>query len=129
MSVSEVEDHAVSLLADLAQSLVIVDEAGPQAAELLRDGSAIQRTISDSHGARRFVQGFDERALRRDHQILREEVDREVRERFRLAQGEQTNRDASTAIEVEAALRVLLGLIDRAEAVSVQSWRRAAGRS
>ncbi|MFL5605485.1 MAG: ATP-binding protein, partial [Gemmatimonadaceae bacterium] len=40
----ELEDHGLSMLADMAQTLVIVSEAGSAAAELLRDGSVIQRT-------------------------------------------------------------------------------------
>jgi hydroxypyruvate isomerase len=115
------KDHAVSFLADLAQSLVIVEDAGPEVADLLRDGSAIQRTIAETHGARRFAQGWDEAAVRRDHQIFCEEVERAVRGRLRPATG-----DACDA-GVDAAVRVLLGLIDRAEALSVRAWRRAAG--
>ena len=75
----ELEDHQLSLLGDFAQSLVIVGEGGAEGADLLRDGSTIQRTIADRHGARRYAQGWDEAAVRRDHQILREEVERAVR--------------------------------------------------
>ena len=114
----ELEDHQLSLLGDLAQSLVIVGEGGAEGAEgadLLRDGSAIQRTIADRHGARRHAQGWDEAEVRRDHQILREEVERAV-----LA------RTGRASAEGDAALTVLLRLIDRAEAISVAAWRRAA---
>jgi hypothetical protein len=40
----QLEDHAVSFCADLAQSLVIVEDAGPEGAAMLKDGGAIQRT-------------------------------------------------------------------------------------
>jgi PAS domain S-box-containing protein len=116
----QLEDHAVSFCADLAQSLVIVEDAGPEAAALLADGSAIQRTIAEAHGARRHAQGFDEAAVRRDHQVFREEVERAVRGRLRPATGDA--RDA----DVDAAVHILLGLVDRAEALSVRAWRRAA---
>jgi PAS domain S-box-containing protein len=120
----QLEDHQGSFLADLAQSLVIVDaagdDAGRAAAEELRDGSAIQRAIAEAHGARRFAQGFDEAALRRDHQLFRQEVERAVRGRLRPAPGDA--RDA----DVDAAVHILLGLVDRAEALSVRAWRRAA---
>jgi signal transduction histidine kinase len=116
----QLEDHQASLLADLAQSLVIVDDAGAAAAALLKDGSAIQRTIADQHGARRFAQGWREAALRRDYQILREEIERAVRDRLR------EGGEAERAADVDVAVRVLLGLVDRAEAVSVQTWRRVA---
>ena len=111
----ELEDHQLSLLGDLAQSLVIVGEGGAEGAELLRDGSAIQRTIADRHGARRHAQAWDEAAVRRDHQILREEVERAV-----------LGRTGRASAEADVALTVLLRLIDRAEAISVAAWRRAA---
>jgi signal transduction histidine kinase len=112
---TQLEDHAVSFCADMAQSLVLVGDAGPEAAELLKDGSAIQRAIAEAHGARRHAQGFDEAAVRRDHEILREEVERAVRKRLRPG-----------STEVDAAVRVLIGLVDRAEAMGVRAWRRAA---
>ncbi|HEX5073227.1 MAG TPA: ATP-binding protein [Gemmatimonadaceae bacterium] len=115
MRAPELEDHQLSLLGDFAQSLVIVGEGGAEGADLLRDGSAIQRTIADRHGARRHAQGWDEAAVRRDHQILREEVARAV-----------LGRTGRASAEGDAALTVLLRLIDRAEAISVAAWRRAA---
>ena len=111
----ELEDHQLSLLGDLAQSLVLIGGVGPEGTDILRDGSAIQRTISERHGARRYAQGWDEAAVCRDHQILREEVERTVR---RLLVGPSPDGNA--------ALTVLLRLIDRAEGISVAAWRRAA---
>jgi PAS domain S-box-containing protein len=110
----QLEDHAISFLADLAQSLVIVGDAGPEAVELLKDGSAIQRAIAEAHGARRHAQGWDEAALRRDQQIFREEVERVVRAGLKPA-----------SVAVDAAVRILLGLIDRGQGLAVRAWRRA----
>src|SRR5690606_35243898 len=110
----ELEDHLVTLLSDLAQSLVIVGEAGPQAGTLLRDGSAIQRTIAEHHGARRHAQGWSEEAVRRDHHVLREEIERYVWTCLRSRAGG----GAAEAIEeaaLDEAVRVMLGLVDRAE--------------
>jgi signal transduction histidine kinase len=109
------EDHAISFLADLAQSLVIVGDAGLEAVELLKDGSAIQRAIAEAHGARRHAQGWDEAALRRDQQIFREEVERAVREGLKRGSG-----------PVDDAVHVLLGLITRGQEVAVRAMRRAA---
>ena len=110
----QLEDHAISFLADLAQSLVIVGDAGPEAVELLKDGSAIQRAIAEAHGARRHAQGWGEAALRRDQQLFREEVQRAVRARLKPGSS-----------DVDEAVRVLLGLIDRGEEIAVRAWRRA----
>jgi hypothetical protein len=129
---SQLEDHQVSFLGDLAQSLVIVaeaaaeagatSEAAPEAApggtavvHLLRDGSAIQRVIAEHHGARRHAQGWSEDELRRDYQIMREEVEHAVL--ARLTPGAPAPGDA---------VRVLLGLIDRSEGIAVRGWHRAA---
>ncbi|CAA9337563.1 MAG: hypothetical protein AVDCRST_MAG40-2244, partial [uncultured Gemmatimonadaceae bacterium] len=111
----QLEDHAISFLADLAQSLVIVGDAGPEAADLLRDGSAIQRTIAEAHGARRHAQGWDAAALGRDQQIFREEVELAVRAGLKAGSG-----------DVDAAVDVLLGLIDRGQGIAAAAWRRAA---
>ena len=117
---TQLEDHGVSFLADLAQSLVIIGDAGPEAADLLRDGSAIQRTIAEHHGARRFAQGWDEAAVRRDHRIFREEVERALRGRLRPESGDARD------LAVDEAVRVVVGIVDRAEAISVRGWRVAA---
>ena len=109
----EVEDHAVTLLADLAQSLVIVEGAGADATTLLRDSSAIQQAIAAAHGARRHAQGWSEAMVRRDHEILRAEVERALRRRLHGG-------------GIDAALHVLTGLMTRAESVSVRAWRQAA---
>ncbi len=121
---TQLENHAVSLLADLAQSLVIVADAGAEATELLHDGSAIQRTIAEHHGARRHAQGWSEAAVRRDHAVLREELERAVRSRIGRGQGGGSAAEATP--EVEAAVALLLRLVDRAEAISVAGWRAAA---
>jgi signal transduction histidine kinase/CheY-like chemotaxis protein len=116
----ELEDHGLSMLADMAQTLVIVSEAGSAAAELLRDGSVIQRTIAEQHGIRRYAQGWSEAGVRRDHQVFREEIERAVRSRIR------SDVAPAKSPEVEEAVELLLQLVDKAETISAASWRRAA---
>jgi len=116
----ELEDHGLSLLADVAQTLLIISEAGREAAELLRDGSTIQRVISERHGNRRYAQGWTETAVRRDHQLLREELERAVRARLR---------NHPRAESLEDAVQLLLRLVTNAEALSLGAWRRAAEES
>ncbi|HET7456467.1 MAG TPA: PAS domain-containing protein [Gemmatimonadaceae bacterium] len=119
MSRGAVEDHAVTLVADLAQSLVIAGEAGADAINLLRDGSAIQRAIAEHHGVRRYAQGWTLASVRRDYQVLLEEIDRLVRARAGAAD-DPADRDGSAG-----ALRMVLGLVERAAQASARSWRRA----
>ena len=120
----ELEDHAVSLVGDLAQSLIIIDEAGERAAELLRDGSAIQRTIAEHHGARRQAQGWSEEALRRDCQILGEEIARLLQAPSPGAAPASGGADRDVAY----ALQVLRGLMERVEVISVGAWQHAVRR-
>ena len=112
MRQSLIEDHAATLLGDVAQSLVILGDAGQRAAELLRDGSEIQRVIADRHGLRRLAKGWGESATRRDHELLREAVATELRTRL------------PNTPEAAEALRVVDRLMERVEEISVAAWRR-----
>ena len=114
----ELEDHMLTLLSDIAQTLLIVARAGRDAPKLLRDGSVIQRAIAEHHGRRRHEQGWTETAVRRDHQLLREEIERAVRTRLR-------GRGSSAG--VEEGIRLLLQLVHNAEGLSASAWRRADG--
>ena len=114
---AQLEDHQLSLLGDLATSLVIVADAGAEAATLLRDGSVIQRTIAEHHGVRRYAQGWSEEAVRRDHAALRDALERVLREQVGAGV------DAAT---LDEALGVLSTLVRRAEQTSLRAWRQAA---
>jgi len=112
----EIEDHTLTLLSDIAQTLLIVAKAGRDAPQLLRDGSVIQHAIAEHHGRRRREQGWTETAVHRDHQLLREEIERAVRARLR---------GRASAAGVEEGVQLLLQLVDNAEGVSVGAWRHA----
>lgn len=111
----QLEDHAVTLLADLSQSLVILADAGEAAAALMRDSTAILRTISESHGARRFAQGWSEAALRREHQLLRDAIGHAVRSRL-----------GSRANDLSEALSVLMRITERTQILGLAAYRYAA---
>ena len=112
MNASQLVDHAVSLIADLAQTLVIVGEAAQEATDLLRDGSAIQRTIAEQHGRRRHAQGWSLQALQRDSALLRSSI-------------LQVLHDADPALERTDAMAVLLGMLERNAEISARAWRQA----
>jgi hypothetical protein len=112
MSTALLEDHAVSMISDLAQSLVIVGEAGQEATDLLRDGSAIQRTIAEQHGRRRHAQGWLLEAVQRDNVLLQSCV-------------QQTLREVDAQFEGSDAMGVLIGMLDRAGEISSRAWRQA----
>jgi signal transduction histidine kinase len=114
----DLEDHAVAFLADIAQALIIVDQAESNAAELLYDSTEIQRTIAERHGARRHRQSWTEQSLSRDFEVLKEEAERVIRGRVVASPG-----------ETDEALAVVTRLIHRAHDISLRSWREAAKRN
>jgi signal transduction histidine kinase len=114
MPQAQLEDHALTLISDLAQSLVIVDDAGDEAAGLMADGSAIQRTIAELHGARRRAQGWSEHALSREYDVLRETIENAVRGRIGAMGGEVTE-----------GIHVLGRLQDRVKALAVVAYQHA----
>jgi len=111
---SDLEDHQLAFLADLAQWLVAIDETGGLASDLLRDGSTIQRVVAELHGRARHRQGWTEEQLTREYAILAEELEAVARRHV-----PQHGGDTSAAIEV------LRRLVARATATARRALRRA----
>lgn len=112
---SELEDHQLSFLADVAQTLVVIEETGGPESDLLRDGSTIQRIAAELHGAMRQRRGWTESQLAHEYAILGEELAAAVRRRVPEGAG-----------DVSLALEVLARLIERARATGLAALRRAA---
>ncbi len=68
---SELEDHAAAFLAEIIQSLVIVEEAQGRASGMMRDSSVLRKVVSERHGAQRKRLGWTEDELRREFEIVR----------------------------------------------------------
>ncbi|HEX7240134.1 MAG TPA: ATP-binding protein, partial [Longimicrobiaceae bacterium] len=113
---AQVEDHTSTFLVDIWLALVALDEGGGEP-ELMKDGSEIQRTISERHGAQRARLGWDEGAMRREFALLREETERAVREEVPPPSPE----------DADAALEVFFRLLEQAERVSLRSLAGHAG--
>ena len=109
---TQLEDHISTFLLDLGKSLVVLDEGGGEP-ELMRDGSEIQQLISVLHGDQRLRLGWTEAEVRREFEVLREEVDARVRREA------PTRGDA----DVAEALGIIHRLLDRAEEVALRSYR------
>ncbi|HET7229759.1 MAG TPA: ATP-binding protein [Longimicrobium sp.] len=115
LSEAELEDHLCSFLSDIAQTLGAMDLAAGAEDGLLRDGTAIQRTIAERHGEQRARLGWSEAEVWREFQVLREELSAAVRRRVRRPrQG-----------EVDEAIVVLEESVERAQRISLESHRRA----
>ena len=72
------EDHAMSFCGDLFQSIVLLEKSEKISAReeslLMRDGTHIQRLIAELHGRQRYRMGWTAEALRREYEILDEEM-------------------------------------------------------
>ena len=112
---AQIMDHSGTLLADIAESLSILEQFAGEPSPILADGTAIQREIAERHGVQRARLGWTERALRREFVILREEVERAILRGVPLR--------SATRAEAEAAV-VVSRFLEQAEYVSVQSFRR-----
>ncbi|HUQ81703.1 MAG TPA: ATP-binding protein [Gemmatimonadaceae bacterium] len=75
---TELEDHIATYLSDIGQTFAILDERTSERGPLIKDGTAIQRLISERHGAQRHRLGWTEEELRREHEMLLAEVERVV---------------------------------------------------
>ncbi|MBA4157862.1 MAG: hypothetical protein H0X65_10355 [Gemmatimonadetes bacterium] len=110
---ADLEDHATTFLADIAQALVVLESSQVAPERLLQDGSEIQRVVAELHGKQRAQLGWTAEAHGREWEILREEVDAAVRKA--LPRGSA----------VGGALGLLGRFLERAELISQRSLRHA----
>jgi len=106
------EDHAATLVADIAHAVEAVDEAAGEPSSVVRDSEIIQRTLAERHGRRRSEAGWSPEELRRDYEILLEEVERAVRARVG---GEEEPSSAA----IEQGLALFARFIERAARISL----------
>jgi signal transduction histidine kinase len=115
LNYSQMADHFPTLLADVGAALIALEELRGQASPLLADATEIQRLVSERHGLQRYRLGWNEAALRREFMIVREELERIVR-------------DASTTgdpLPVEDGILVIGRFMDQSEYVAVKALNAA----
>ena len=112
---SQVKDHLTTLLADVADALVVIEEAGGEMSPLLADAIEIQRLVAERHGAQRARLGWTEPALRREFMIIREEVENVVRGSV----------PADARFLANDAVGIVNRFVDQAEYLSVRALERA----
>ena len=115
------EDHAMSFLSDLFQSLIILEKSAEldesEESELLNDGSRIQAIAADLHGRQRHRRGWTTAALEREYQIYREEIETLVT---------INTQDVDNPTKVSWVQNVLNRQLDRAREASFAAFNAAA---
>ncbi|AHG88676.1 ATP-binding region ATPase domain protein [Gemmatirosa kalamazoonensis] len=114
LSRAHLENHTLSLLGAVLQSLRVIEESGGLEGDLLRDGSAIQEHIAFQHGEQRFRLGWTASVLSHEYAILRDVV----RAAVERVPGQQQDRS-------DRAIEVLDRLLTRAEEVSLRGHEHA----
>lgn len=117
LSPAEVEDHQLAFLADVVQSLIVIDETGGIQSALYRAGSEIQTVVSSLHGKMRHHQGWTSEQLDRESTIVHEELNALIQRYVPEQIG-----------DVTAALAVVAHLIEQARIESAQAFRQAKQR-
>jgi signal transduction histidine kinase len=113
---SQLADHVPSYVADLAGMLVALDESGGQPSSVLADATDIHRLVAGRHGAQRARLGWDEAAIHCEYGILRDEIERVVRQRTRAAEGDA----------VDEAWAIMTRFLEEAERTSIRALTRLA---
>ena len=117
---ADVEDHLASFIADIAQSLGTIDVPADEPTAAMRDSSAIQRVIAQRHGRQRARLGWSTDELRREYDILYEELAATIR-RARLPAPDETVR----RLEAERALVTVEKLVEVARQAALSSFEAA----
>ncbi len=115
----QLEDHAVTFLADVAQCLALIEAAQGAPSDLLRDGTAIQRIIGERHGVQRARLGFAEDELRREYAILADEV----------ASALGRDADPAHADALTQALALLARFLEHGERATLHGFRDEIARA
>jgi len=114
---SQLADHLASLLADVGGALILMEEARGAASATLADAVEIQRLISERHGAQRQRLGWSESALRREFMILREELERVIRQASEFGD----------PLPVEDGVAVVGRFLDQAEYIACRALNTGSG--
>lgn len=108
----EMEDHWLAFLADLSQSLVILDDAGAATVALQQDGVSILEFIAARHGEQRRRIGWTDVQLSREYDLLVEELTSRLR-----------RHEAGLPDDVHLAIGAVTRLVARARVASLSAYR------
>jgi signal transduction histidine kinase len=121
----QLRDHATPFVGLIASQLMIIGETRGHAAELLGDGSQIQRVFAELHGAQRHRLGWTERDIERETPILLAEIERALREAA-AAEPEQLADSAEAAeTAIRYAVDVTRHVLDQGNRIALRAYRFA----
>lgn len=112
---AQLADHAACYVADLGSLLIGLDATGGQPSGLIGDSHEIQRLIAERHGVQRQRLDWTPEQLRRDYEILYEEIERGLR-------GTVSKADRPA---LDEAMKVIASSLRRACDASLRSLARA----
>lgn len=112
---SEIADHVGTYVADVASILIALDDSHGRPSATLADGTEIQRLVAERHGSQRARLGWTTDELRREWMVLRDEIERVIKQRVRSA-----NREA-----VRQSVLVLRRFVEQGEELSCRALTRA----
>jgi PAS domain S-box-containing protein len=107
---ARLEDHTSTFILEIGRALTIL-ETTAGAPLMMRDGENIQRTIAGLHGLQRARLGFHPDEIRREYQMLGEEVES-------LLRAELPSRAGA---DPEPVLELIRRLLDRAVRIALES--------
>ena len=113
---SQLADHLAALLADVGGALMVMEESKGLPSQTLADAVEIQRLISERHGAQRQRLGWSESVLRREFMIVREELERVIRQASELGD----------PLPIEDGVAVVGRFLDQAEYIAVRALNSGA---
>jgi signal transduction histidine kinase len=111
---SQVANHVAALLADIAESLIVLEDSGGHPTPLMQDGIEIQRLIAERHGVQRARLGWSEETLHRECEVLCEEIERALRHRLGEAGG-----------RVDEGITVIRRQLDETTRIATRALQRA----
>jgi len=119
---SQVIDHLPTLLADIANTLVVLEESSGAPSPILRDGAEIQRVLGERHGVQRAQLGWTLEGVQQEYRIILDEMRRAVSARF----GPREENERSAHRGRVAAVHVIIGrLLEQVERASVNGFTRS----
>ena len=105
-----VEDHTSTFVLEIGRALVMLQETGG-APLMMRDGENIQRTVATLHGVQRARLGFTPDEIRREYEMLGEEMAALLRAEL----------PARASADPEPVIALVHRLVDRSLRIALES--------